>query len=136
MKSMTNAFVATPDEEPPQPVGNAQLTPEQLGLTLESIERLALGLRVAVEYTSFSYDTGFPGLDYHVGKREVHRCNYAITLPGDQSMGQLEVTRHWPFRESELEILECCVADFCLGLNMLASLHPPAAAAAGADSTL
>ena len=136
MDSITNAFIATPVEDSAQLAGRADITPAQLGLTMESIERLALGLRVAVEYTSFRYDTGFPGLDYHVGKREAHCCKYAITLPGNQSMGQLEVTRHWPFRESELEMLECCVADFCLGLNLLASQHAQPAFAAVADSTL
>lgn len=136
MESITKAAIATSVEEPAQLSARADLSPAQLGLTVESIERLALGLRVAVEYTSFSYDTGFPGLNYHVGKREAHRCSYAITLPGDHSMGQLEVTRHWPFRESELEMLECCVADFCLGLNLLAAQHPQPAFAAVADSTL
>ncbi|MDJ0877674.1 MAG: hypothetical protein QNI86_03630 [Halieaceae bacterium] len=90
---------------------------EQLGLTLEAIERLELSLHMVIEYEGFSYQSDFPGIEYQTGERGGHRCDYTITLRDGLSLGTIEVSRNWPFRESELRMLECCIADFYLRLD-------------------
>jgi hypothetical protein len=117
---------------PSQVTDSSAVSPELPGLSLEAIERLALTLRVAVEYDSFSYKGVGPGLDYQVGSPQAHHCNYAITLCDGLSIGRLDITRHQPFWESELRVLEGFVADFCLNLHLMVprdshKAHPPAA---------
>jgi hypothetical protein len=94
------------------------------GINGETVERLALALRAALEYSSFSFQGVSPELDYQIGPREAHRCSYAITVSDGVSIGQVEITRHHPFRESELRVLECFVADFCLNLHLLVPPDP------------
>jgi hypothetical protein len=106
------------------------------GINGETVERLALALRTALEYSSFSFKGVSPGLDYQIGPREAHRCRYAITLSDGVSIGQVEITRHQPFWESELRVLECFVADFCLDLHLLVPPHPRQAQSAVACSKL
>ena len=90
---------------------------DQLGVTLEAIERLELSLHMVIEYEGFSYTSDFPGIEYQTGERGGHRCDYTITLRDGLSLGTIEVSRNWPFRESELRMLECCIADFYLRLD-------------------
>ncbi len=120
MSDMENTATATdpaamPDETP---------SPDQLGITLEAIERLEMMLRVVIEYTGFSYTTGHEGLDYHTGERSAHRCDYNLVLRDGISLGRVEVSRLWPFKESELRMLECCLADFCLRLDLIIAGEP------------
>lgn len=109
-----SARSANPLSQPGKVVDPAAGQPH---ISLPAIERMALGLRIVVEYTGFTFTGGSGGPDYSIGERGVHRCDYAITLPGGVPMGRLEISRHWPFKESDLRTLEWCVADMCLRLD-------------------
>jgi hypothetical protein len=94
-------------------------TSEQLGTTLEEIERLELMLRPVISYDGFRYISGHPGLECETGDCGAHRCDYTITLCNGRSLGHIEFSRNTPFRESELLRLECCLAEFYLQLERL-----------------
>ena len=132
MKSMKTAYDAAPLRVTDSSQGRAELP----GISQDSIERLALTLRVAVEYGSFTFKGVDSGLDFHIGTAQAHRCQYAITLSDGLSIGQLEITRHQPFWESELRVLEGFVADFCLNIDLTVPRDPPVTNSPAACSTL
>lgn len=110
---MNNSSAVTSDTAPDIEPAYAS----QLDATLAAVERLALSLQMVIEYEGFSYQSECPATEYTSGRRGSHRCDYSITLRDGMALGTLEVSRSWPFRESELRLLECCVADFILRLD-------------------
>ena len=61
--------------------------------------------------------------------REIERV---VGVVPRQAIG-VEVSRLWPFKESELRMLECCLADFCLRLDLIIAGEPQPAPHPAAD---
>ncbi len=116
-------------------VSEKPASPAQLHSTIAAVTELENALEKVLEFTGFAFDPDQPHRGHHSGERGAHRCHYRISLPGEVFVGHLEVSRAWPFRESELRLLECCLADFYLRLNLLVPQHQQVLDQAAGDRT-
>lgn len=76
----------------------------------ERIHLLASRLSKLVEFDSFSYENDREGISVSIGSIEAHTCAYKMKDDGSYC-GEFTLTRHTPFKEEELMIVETAMAS-------------------------
>ncbi len=76
----------------------------------ERVHLLASRLSKIVEFDSFSYDNAREGVSVSLGSVESHKCSYKMKDAGAEC-GEFTLTRHSPFKEEELMIIETAMAS-------------------------
>lgn len=64
-----------------------------------------------VPHSAYSYCNAELGIEIKNGAADRHSCTYALTFEG-QDLGELKLTRHYPFEDIELDLVEmlfCCL---------------------------
>lgn len=76
----------------------------------ERIHLLASRLSKIVEFDSFAYENAREGVSVALGSMESHKCSYKMRDDGSYC-GEFTLTRHSPFKEEELMIIETAMAS-------------------------
>lgn len=76
----------------------------------ERIHLLASRLSKIVEFDSFSYENQREGVSVSLGSAESHKCSYKLK-DGGVYCGEFTLTRHLPFKEEELMIIETAMGS-------------------------
>ena len=76
----------------------------------ERIHLLASRLSKIVEFDSFAYENEREGISVSLGSVETHKCGYKMKDEGSYC-GEFTLTRHTPFKEEELMIIETAMAS-------------------------
>ena len=76
----------------------------------ERIHLLASRLSKIVEFDSFAYENAREGVSVALGSIETHKCSYKMK-DASAYCGEFTLTRHTPFKEEELMIIETAMAS-------------------------
>jgi hypothetical protein len=76
----------------------------------QRIHLLATRLSKIVEFDSFAYENQREGVSVSLGSVETHKCCYKINDAGS-ACGEFTLTRHTPFKEEELMIIETAMSS-------------------------
>jgi len=90
-----------------------------LQTTLETNELIALFAKELANFVGFdglSYQVSKLRIDINLGKQSQHQCDYQLVV-SDENLGDIQLFRSHPFRDSELELIENLMAGLLYPLR-------------------